>query len=139
MGMSDACGANLSIRRSDGCSVQLFAATPSAPVQWRLLSGNNRECGRGVESYATVDQCVAVVSGLQRVTGRMERRNRRADAHRWVWELLLDGRPVAASANSLDRLVRCEQAATQFLAQFTGAVLRPSLVVSGARRWGTVA
>jgi hypothetical protein len=120
-------------------SVQLYSATPGGPLNWRLLSGNNRECGRGTGGFATVEQCRALVTDLQHGLPRITRRNRRVDAYRWVWEMHLDGRHVAFAGHSFDRLVRCEQGARVFVDRFGAAAVRDGVVVSGARRWGTVA
>ena len=119
--------------------VQLYAATADAPVRWRLLSGNNRESGRGLDSYADVESCRIAIKELQRDALELERRIRRAEPNRWMWELQLDAVPVVMAAHPFDRLIRCEQAVGQFVALFADAVVNPVLVVTAARRWGSVA
>jgi len=119
--------------------VQLYAATSDAPVHWRLLSGNNRENGRGLDSYSDFESCRIAIKELQCYAVDLERRIRRAEPNRWVWELQLDGVPVATAGHAFDRLIRCEQAVAQFVVQFADAVVNPVVVVTATRRWGSVA
>jgi hypothetical protein len=115
--------------------VQLFSTTPDAPVRWRLLSGNNRETGRGVESYADAESCRVGIKDLQATLDELDASVRRTGANQWVWQLLLDGQAVAVSGRSFDRLIRCEQGLAHFLEHIRDAEIGATLMVSSARRW----
>jgi hypothetical protein len=119
--------------------VQLYAPTPSSPVSWRLLSGNNRECGRGVAKYPDADTCRIAIKELQRDVGALQRRIRRDEPNRWMWELWLGGKPVVAAGHAFDRLIRCEQAIDRFLEHIGSAGIGQVVVYTGARRWGSAA
>jgi hypothetical protein len=119
--------------------VQLFAISAGAGVRWRLLAGNNRESGRGTEGFSDPETCRVAVKQLQQDVTLLRPRLRRAEPNRWVWELHLDAVPVAVAAHPFDRLIRCEQAVAQFVVQLQDATISPSLLISGARRWGSVA
>ena len=45
--------------------IQLFAAAQVGQVRWRLLSGNNREIGRGAQVFADAETCRIAVKELQ--------------------------------------------------------------------------
>jgi hypothetical protein len=85
-------------------------------VMWRLLSGNNRELGRGASAFADLDGAVAAVltlrAGLAHVESRILREPR--PGH-WVWFLEVEGAPVARSARSYQRLRECEYSLAGFL------------------------
>lgn len=122
--------------RVPGCRVQLFARTPLDPVRWRLLSSNNREIGRGVEAYADAEACRLAVKELQADLDAAETVVRRADANAWMWQLTVDGRPVAASAHGYDRQIRCRRGSVQFRLELRDALIIAEVMTSHARRWG---
>jgi hypothetical protein len=115
--------------------VQLFAATPNAPVRWRLLSGNNRDSGRGTETFADAETCRLAVKALQVAVDEAEPSLRRSTGNQWVWQVAHGGRVVAISGRGFDRLIRCEQGLAQFLEQLRDAQIGASLMISNARRW----
>ena len=115
--------------------VQLFAATPSAPVRWRLLSGNNRDTGRGTESFPDAETCRIAVKALQVALDEVDPALRRSTDNQWVWQLTKNDRVIAVSGRGFDRLIRCEQGLAQFLAQLRDAEIGTSLMISNARRW----
>jgi hypothetical protein len=120
---------------TSGYNIQLFAQAPTAPVNWRLLSGNNREIGRGGAALADANQCALRVKELQTDVGRLRPRVRRTGHNRWMWELSLDGAPLIIAGHRFDRSIRCEQALSQFLVEFATAPIRTGVMLSGARRW----
>lgn len=122
--------------RAAGCRVQLFARTPSDAVRWRLLSSNNREIGRGLESYPDAESCRLAVKELQARLDYAETVVRRADPNAWVWQLLIAGRPVAASAHGYDRQIRCGRGVLQFRVELRDAQIITEVMTSHARRWG---
>ena len=124
------------IGRASGCRVQLFAPTAMDPVRWRLLSSNNREIGRGAESYPDAESCRLAVKELQANLDALRPLVRRADANSWIWQLLLAGRLVALSAHGYDRQIRCARGVSQFRAELGAALVLPDLMTSHARRWG---
>lgn len=124
---------------ADAFGIQLFAGAPDGPVRWRMLSGNNREVGRSAGGYPDETACRQALAAEQQTVGALVPRLRRTDPHRWRWELHRDGVPVALAGHSYDRQVRCELALAQFLAHFPCARPRVGVVISGTRRWGSVA
>jgi hypothetical protein len=116
--------------------VQLFANTPSAPVRWRLLSSNNREIGRGGESFADAETCRIAVKELQTVIDEFESVVRRANRNSWIWQLLRDEQLIAMSAHGYDRQIRCGRGLAQFLAEMRQAGISSGVTISQARRWG---
>ena len=126
--------------RTVGGRVQLFARKLGDPVSWRLLSNNNREIGRGLDSFADADSCHVAVKELQNSLDRLEPMIKRADAHRWIWVLADDGRAVIASAHRFDRQIRCTLGLAHFQQEMRVAVIVPEVMTSSARRWrGSIA
>jgi hypothetical protein len=116
--------------------VQLFASTPTAAVRWRLLSGNNREIGRGAEQFEDPESCRISIKDLQTTMDDLVPAVRRESGHAWVWQLSIGERVVAASAHGYDRLIRCERAMTQFRAELRAAPVGEIVMISQTRRWG---
>lgn len=123
-------------RAAAGCHVQLFASTPVAPVRWRLLSGNNREIGRGAESFADAESCRIAVKELQASVDELESAVRRDVGHVWVWQLAFGDRLVVTSAHGFDRLIRCNRGLEQFRDELRVAAIGTGLMISQSRRWG---
>ena len=124
------------LARLAGCRVQLFARTPVDDVRWRLLSSNNREIGRGVDTYPDAESCRLAVKELQAELDAADTVVRRADANVWMWQLTMDGRPVAASAHGYDRQIRCRRGSIQFRHELQDALIIAEVMTSHARRWG---
>ena len=105
-------------------------------VMWRLLSGNNRELGRGASAFADLESAVSAVvvlrSCLGDVTTRIIREDRPGE---WAWILLLGEHPVARSARTYQRLRECEYSLTGFLEALPDALLiaDPSRVIHQRR------
>ena len=118
-----------------GGHVQLFSRTSDAPVRWRLLSGNNRETGRGTESYPDVESARLGVKDLQSVIDGLNASVRRTTANEWAWQLLDGERVVAVSGRGFDRLIRCEQGLAHFLQHIREAEIGATVMVSHSRRW----
>jgi hypothetical protein len=114
--------------------VQFFATATGSTVNWRLLSGNNREAGRGPAGYPDEMTCRRAVRDLREGLSRAQSRVRRAAPNRWTWDLELDGQCVATAGHPFDRMVRCEQALTYFLVGLANASIGRSLRHSGSRR-----
>ena len=118
---------------------QLFTLARSEPIRWRLLSGNNRESGRSAVTFVDEDEALAGIDLLRARASDLAAAVRRFDAHRWTWVIRLDGAPVAGTSHTFDRSIRCEQAAARFIASLPMAGVRSGLLISAARRWGSVA
>lgn len=118
-----------------GAHIQLFARTANSEVQWRLLSGNNREIGRSALSYPDAETCRVEIKELQTISEELESGVRRMSSNEWRWRLTKDGKLVAASSRGFDRLIRCEQGLAHFLAQLTEADISLSVMISSSRRW----
>ena len=121
--------------------VQLFSIRIGDPVRWRLLSANNRECGRGVLQYADAESCRIAIKELQRDVHQYQRRVRRSEPNKWGWELLRadGGQPVVASAHPFDRVIRCERSLELFVRETATAGVAEAVVYTASRRWGSVA
>lgn len=118
-----------------GAHIQLFTSANDAPVRWRLLSGNNREIGRGVAEFADGETCRLALKHLQNGISDLEPSIRRVAACHWSWELLAGTEPAVRSAHPFPRQIRCEQGLAQFLLHVAGADVGRGVLVSGARRW----
>lgn len=119
---------------SGGFQIQFFSTANGAGVGWRMLSGNNREAGRGVDRYADDVMCRHAVSLLQERPTLLVPTVRRASSRLWTWELRADGRVVAAASHRFERMIRCEQSAMQFVINFAAADLGSVLVDASSRR-----
>ena len=117
--------------------VQLFASGATAPVRWRLLSGNNRDMGRGVDLFDDAEACRVALKQLQTDAADLLPKVRRLSPSSWQWEIVLDGVAVAAAGHTFDRLIRCEQGMTQFLEHFAAAPIGGGVMLSDSRRWRT--
>src|SRR5262245_52634477 len=111
--------------------VQLFTTLAKAGVKWRLLSGNNREVGRGEHVYADVEAAVVGIKQLQLMIGDFDQRIRHVPSGQWRWELLANEEPAVGSARGFDRQIRCELAMQQFLTLFDLAPIGDGVMVSG--------
>ena len=118
--------------------IQLFATAESAPLRWRLLSGKNRELGRGTGEFDDLVSCRAGIAHLQAVLGELEPRVHRCGSNHWTWSLALAGVPVAISGAQHARLIRCRQGLAQFVAQFAHSTIGTSVMFSHSRRWAGV-
>ena len=115
--------------------VQLFAETDRSVVRWRLLSGNNRELGRGREAFVDSEACRLVIKELQTETDQIVAAIRRVGSHSWSWQLMRGDEVVAEASHAYDRRIRCEQAMNQFASQLRDAVIRPDIMLTHSRRW----
>lgn len=115
--------------------IQLFAADERAEVRWRLLSGNNRELGRGAAGHPDAESCLLGIKAVLVMLDDLTAQVRRSDGHLWQWRLLDAEDPIVISGHAYDRQVRCQQAMAQFLLQVRTA--RPSdlVMLTGSRRW----
>ncbi|HEV7205466.1 MAG TPA: hypothetical protein VGN18_12715 [Jatrophihabitans sp.] len=119
---------------SGAFQIQLFTQSANAAVGWRMLSGNNREAGRGVDRFADESRCRSAVAMLQADTMSLYPRVRRSTSRLWTWEIQVDGRLIATAPHAFDRMIRCEQSAAQFLTNFARAGVGLALVHAGSRR-----
>ena len=122
-------------RGGTGAHIQLYAYTRGSPLRWRLLSGNNREIGRGVGEFKDVETCRLSVKDLQYALDDLESSVRRTMSNQWIWELSWSAAPVAVSGRPFDRRIRCRQGLRSFLLLMPDADVGATLMVSNARRW----
>lgn len=113
---------------------QLYGTSMAAPVRWRLLSGNNRDIGRGTLQFDSIESCLASIAHLQRSVGELRVVWRRI-GHQWTWQLDdVDG-TVAVAGMAYDRRIRCEQSLAQFRSCVPVAPVREQVMYSDSRRW----
>lgn len=112
----------------------LFATADNSPVWWRLLSGNNRELGRGTNCYIDVESCILAtkqfVLVLDELAGVVRRRE-----DGWAWWLSAGDQALATCTRTYDRQTRCEQALVHFRQLAADAVTSNGAVVTASRRW----
>ncbi|MGX7677996.1 hypothetical protein ACSMXN_03770 [Jatrophihabitans sp. DSM 45814] len=123
-------------RIATGPHFQVYAASESSVVGWRLLSGNNRDLGRGPELYADVDGCRQAILDLLDHLDECRGSVRPAAQNRWAWTLKVDGIVRAVSGHNYDRQLRCEQARLQFVNYARSAPIDGFLTRTAARRAG---
>lgn len=115
--------------------VQLYAPAPGLQLQWRLLSGNNREVGRSALDYPDEQSCREAVLELQDELHMLDGSVRRMPSNLWAWQLAKQDTVVATSGRDYDRMVRAQDAMDAFLRGLRDAPIAPSILVSSARRW----
>jgi hypothetical protein len=115
--------------------IQLFSTAVDAPVRWRLLSGNNRDMGRGLELFGDVAAAELAIKELQSNADELVAKVRRVEPSQWIFEICWGELTAAVAGHGFDRLVRCQQGMEQFLANFATAPVGPSLMISDSRRW----
>jgi hypothetical protein len=123
------------VTTGSGYHVQLFASTTADPIRWRLLSGNNREIGRGAQVYRDVETCRLAIKQLQVGLEETDAKLRRIKPSAWIWELTGNGELLAFAGHAFDRMIRCRQGLDQFSTQLVEAPVAAGLVVSNSRRW----
>ena len=119
--------------RPSGPYVQIYTLATAGPVRWRLLTGNNREIGRGVAAFEDVDACRAEFARVVANLGALVTSCQPAVSHRWTWRLSLDGAAVVVAAHTFDRRARCELAAGQFVREAPRALVRTRVLLSQPR------
>jgi hypothetical protein len=113
----------------------MYASDASAPIQWRLLGGNNRELGRGTGEFVDQESCVLGIKHLKNVIADLEISLRRNDAGAWGWLLCLGGVSVATSGYRYDRQIRCRQGQAQFVDALESCEIGSGLTFTHSRRW----
>jgi hypothetical protein len=123
---------------TSGFHFQMYAPALGPAVKWRLLSGNNRDMGRGATTFR---DAVACREGIIEVVQRLDELDPifvPEGNNNWRWLLRYHGEPVVISGHAYDRKVRCKEGHVQFLRHAPGAYIRDD-VMSSARRWSTAA
>jgi hypothetical protein len=113
---------------------QLYSAAQTTAVRWRLLSGNNRDMGRGVLVYRDPEHCRAGIREVLRRLDELEPSFVPEVGNTWRWFLRYKGEPVVTSGHPYDRKVRCNEGHIQFLRHAPGAVLREDAAVLSVGR-----
>jgi hypothetical protein len=113
----------------------MFAWAADEPLRWRLLAGNNREAGRGAQTYRDAQSCREAVENLQGSLDNAEAVVRRSSSNLWTWQLTISGDPIAFAGREYDRMIRCEQAADAFVRGMKNAQINDSVIISNSRRW----
>ncbi|MDQ1751110.1 MAG: hypothetical protein QOE71_2166, partial [Pseudonocardiales bacterium] len=124
----------IAVRGTLGPHFQLYAAGPGEPVNWRLLSGNNRDLGRGQAACETAEECRTALSELLSELSDCQGVVRPGAPNRWMWALRLRGVVVAVSGHDYDRQIRCERARSQFMVYAPTAPVDAVVMFTSARR-----
>jgi hypothetical protein len=119
---------------SSGAHFQIYGLSLSSPLRWRLLSGNNRDIGRGFAEFPTLASCHKAIERLRRDVYELEVVLKRT-GHEWTWQLLDTDTPVVIAGHNYDRKIRCERALQQFVERAVGAPVNTNVMLSAARRW----
>lgn len=86
---------------------------------WRLAAANNRPLGRGVRMHASLTECRAAATRVQRAVAESRPPTAVEVARgRWSWRITLDGLVAAVCVHPYLRRVECLRA----LEQFVGAI-----------------
>jgi hypothetical protein len=121
---------------SDGqAHFQLFAQDDRSDIRWRLLSANNRELGRGCETYRTAENCMLAIKHLIGQLDDLVPHIRRREGNLWQWSLVIASVPIVIGAHAYDRQVRSQEAASRFLRDASDARLGERITLTGSRRW----
>jgi hypothetical protein len=115
--------------------VQLYAPDAGMPMQWRLLSRNNREAGRSAIDYPDPEACFEAIVDLQHNLDALDGDVRRMPSNLWAWQLAKDDTVLVTSGRDYDRMVRCRTAMGTFLRGMREATISRSVLVTNARRW----
>jgi hypothetical protein len=107
-------------------------------VRWRLLSGNNRELGRGLAQFEDLESCRLGIKELQSLTAELEPSVQRSGSSTWTWLLSHGGQPVATAGHRYDRLIRCRQGLTHFVVQLATCEIGAGLMLTQSRRWSGI-
>lgn len=104
--------------RPIGCYA--FQYTADDRVLWRVLGGNHRELGRAAMPAPDVEGALLDLKRLGHAAhtaddGSTVERLLLRQPRGWVWELRLDGVPLAIARHAYDRRVRCHESAVAFL------------------------
>lgn len=118
-----------------GIHFQLYRQGPDGPVRWRILSGNNRDMGRGAGEYATQDECLAGIADFLGSVALLTTGLLRTADNRWAFRLLRRDEVMASSGHAFDRRTRCEQAARRLLEIAPYAEIRPVVAVLSPASW----
>jgi hypothetical protein len=117
------------LRRVGELHFQVYAGMSGQPVRWRLLSGNNRDAGRGVQSFPDIESCVV---GIKEVLARLDTLEPvivpASGGRGWRWRLNLDGQPAVTAPHAYDRRVRCSEACARFIHLAPHALIRAELM-----------
>ena len=124
----------MSSQTQSGAHFQLFAANESAEIRWRLLSGNNRDLGRGAITYPDAASCLVGIKEVLASLDDLEPSIRRHD-HLWRWALHLNDAIVVTGGHAYDRQVRCKQALDHFRNEAPDARPAEAVMLSASRRW----
>lgn len=122
---------------ASGFHFQLYAPAVGPAVKWRLLSGNNRDMGRGVLTYRGAAACSAGITEVLRWLDELDPIFVPDGNNSWRWFLRYKGEPIVTSGHAYDRKVRCKEGHEQFLRHAPEAQIKDDVVVSSARRWAT--
>jgi len=119
---------------SSGAHFQIYGASLRSPLRWRLLSGNNRDIGRGADEFANLEQCRQAIDALRLGLNELDVALRRV-GHEWTWQLLQSDMPVVVAGHNYDRKIRCERALQQFVERAAAAPINSNIMLSTTRRW----
>jgi hypothetical protein len=82
---------------------------------WRLLSGNNRELGRGACAYQTPVGCLAAVTRIQTRSELCTSIVGVRPPGQWWWQLELEGERIAVAGRGYQRQRECRYNLEQFM------------------------
>ena len=120
--------------RYQGLRFHLYWTPTSGGVRWRLLSGNNRELGRGLLAYPTAEACRAGLARTLLELPSLVPAVMRVDHCHWGWWLRAGILDVVGSGHPYDRRPRCEEACARFATLAPDASVRDAVTVMPYRR-----
>jgi hypothetical protein len=85
-------------------------------IGWRAIAANNRPMGRSINTFGSLEDCLADLRRLRDHVDRLRSMLAFTDGgSSWTWTLYLDDEPVATCARPASRRVEAVRAVAQFL------------------------
>jgi hypothetical protein len=113
---------------------QVYSDGPEQLLHWRLLSGNNRDMGRGVRTFVDLEDVQLGIKQTQEILTNLDRVLVRTAENHWRWVLRDGGDNVVVAGRFYDRRIRSEQACAEFVRAAADAVVRPAVAIRAQPR-----
>jgi hypothetical protein len=113
---------------------QVYTEGPEQLLRWRLLSGNNRDMGRGARTYVDLEDVHLGIKETQSILMKLDRVLVRTPGNQWRWLLREGKEDVVVAGRVYDRRIRSEQACLAFVLAASDAVVRNSVAVRAEAR-----
>lgn len=103
--------------------------TGESQIRWRLVGGNNRLLGVGVQWHADQEGALAEIERLRVAAPQAAVRIEHAESGLWWWRMASDEADLASSAQGFARRIDAELAVKRFRHHAPLAEIAPGLAV----------